>query len=224
MRDDFNQKTKDFLVRRVCFVCSNPECRKRTSGPGEEPDKAVNIGVATHITAASEGGPRYDPFMSADERPSAENGIWLCQNCAHLIDADPVKYPIELLYQWKRQTEVEARASIGRRSGMSSDELLLLSEAETFCGDAVEHLRIYSREGRYPPSERRGLAAEQECDVWSLGRHAQHHLLRRAAFAKTAVQMAAVTRLSRQVERQDRYAPVPHQKQLLSLAGYFVAR
>lgn len=141
MRDDFNQKTKDILARRVCFVCSNPECRKRTSGPGEQPDKAVNIGVAVHITAASVGGPRYDPFMSADERSSAENGIWLCQNCAHLIDADPVKYPVELLYRWKRDTEAEARASIGRRSGMSSDELLLLSEAELLCADAVEYLR-----------------------------------------------------------------------------------
>ena len=141
MRDDFNQKTKDILAGRVCFGCSNPECRKRTSGPGEQPDKAVNIGVAAHITAASEGGPRYDPFMSADERSSAENGIWLCQNCTHLIDTDPGKYPIELLYRWKRQTESEARASIGRRSGMSSDELLLLSEAETLCGDAVEYLR-----------------------------------------------------------------------------------
>ena len=57
------------------------------------------------------------------------------------IDADPEKYPVELLYRWKRQTEAEARASIGRRSGMSSDELFLLSEAETLCGDAIEYLR-----------------------------------------------------------------------------------
>mgnify|MGYP000979863685 FL=1 len=141
MRDDFSQKTKDILARRVCFACSNPGCRKRTSGPGEESDKVVNIGVAAHITAASEGGPRYDPFMSVSERSSAENGIWLCQNCAHLIDADPNKYPVELLYKWKHQTEAEARASIERRSGMSSEELLLLSEAETLCGDAIEYLR-----------------------------------------------------------------------------------
>ena len=119
MRDDFSQKTKDILARRVRFVCSNPECRRSTSGPGEEPDKAVNIGVAAHITAASEGGPRYDPFMSANDRSSIENGIWLCQNCAHLIDADPEKYSTETLYRWKNQTETEARASIGRRSGMS---------------------------------------------------------------------------------------------------------
>jgi hypothetical protein len=141
MRDDFSQKTKDILARRVRFVCSNPECRRSTSGPGEEPDKAVNIGVAAHITAASEGGPRYDPFMSANDRSSIENGIWLCQNCAHLIDADPEKYSTETLYRWKNQAETEARASIGRRSGMSSEEMLLLSEAEALCAESIEYLR-----------------------------------------------------------------------------------
>lgn len=141
MRDDFTQKTKDILARRVSFVCSNPACRKRTCGPGDQPNETVNIGVAAHITAASEGGPRYDPFMTAEERSSVENGIWLCQNCAHLIDVDPERYPVTMLDAWKEQTETEARASIGRRSGMSSEEMLLLAEAETLCEESIEYLR-----------------------------------------------------------------------------------
>lgn len=141
MRDDFTQRTKDILARRVSFVCSNPECRKKTVGPGETPDKTVNIGVAAHIAAASEGGPRFDPFMSHEERASVGNGIWFCQNCAHLIDADPDKYPSDLLASWKRQAEAEARSSIGRRSGMSSEDVLMLSEAETLCSDAIGCLR-----------------------------------------------------------------------------------
>lgn len=141
MRDDFSQRTKDILARRVSFVCSNPECRKKTVGPGEDVDKTVNIGVAAHIAAASEGGPRYDPFMTHEERSSIENGMWLCQNCAHLIDADPDKYPSDLLVSWKKQTEEEARLSIGRRSGLATEDILLLNEAEELCADAIEYLQ-----------------------------------------------------------------------------------
>lgn len=88
MRDDFNQKTKDILFRRAGARCSNPNCRKPTSGPHTDADKTVNIGVAAHITAAEKGGPRYDHYMSSEERKSIENGIWLCQDCAKLIDSD----------------------------------------------------------------------------------------------------------------------------------------
>jgi len=86
VRDNFDENTKEILARRVGHRCSNPNCRKLTSGPQTDETKAVNIGVAAHITAASEGGPRYDNLMSTEERKSIENGVWLCQNCAKLID------------------------------------------------------------------------------------------------------------------------------------------
>jgi tetratricopeptide (TPR) repeat protein len=112
MRDDFDAKTKETLARRVGYRCSNPDCRKLTSGPKEDPAKAVNIGVAAHITAASEGGPRYDPSLSPEERRSVDNGLWLCQNCAKLIDSDVQRYTPELLREWKRQAERRARDEI----------------------------------------------------------------------------------------------------------------
>ena len=112
MRDDFDAKTKEILARRVGYRCSNPDCRKLTSGPQEDPAKALNIGVAAHITAASEGGPRYDPSLSPEERRSMDNGIWLCQNCAKLIDSDVQRHTAELLREWKRQTEQRARDEI----------------------------------------------------------------------------------------------------------------
>ena len=111
-RDDFDLKTKRILAARVGFRCSNPHCRKLTSGPQSLPDKAVNIGVAAHITAASPGGPRYDPTLSPSERSSIENGIWLCQTCAKLIDSDPNRYTVEVLREWKRQAESEALGEI----------------------------------------------------------------------------------------------------------------
>src|SRR5712691_4284186 len=75
MRDDFPTAVKGTLARRVGMHCSNPECRKLTSGPREDPSQAVNIGVAAHITAASPGGPRYDPSLTPEERRSASNGM-----------------------------------------------------------------------------------------------------------------------------------------------------
>ena len=141
MRDDFSKKTKDILARRVANVCSNPSCGARTCGPGEGNERTINIGVAAHIAAASEGGPRYDPFMTPEERSSIDNGIWLCQNCAHLIDADPAAYPVELLHRWKQETENSARASLGRRCSLSKAEAQVLSEAEELVGEALGLLR-----------------------------------------------------------------------------------
>ncbi len=114
MRDDFTKPTIETLARRVGYRCSNPNCRKLTSGPRTDPARAVNIGVAAHITAASPGGPRYDPDLSSEERKAIENGLWLCQNCAKLIDSDPLRYPAELLYEWKRQAEQAAQDEMER--------------------------------------------------------------------------------------------------------------
>lgn len=112
MRDDFDQNTKEILARRVAYRCSNPKCRNVTSGPQQDPAKAMNIGVAAHITAASPGGPRYDASLLPEGRKSPQNGIWLCQNCAKLIDNDPYDYPVEKLMDWKKDAEKRAKQEI----------------------------------------------------------------------------------------------------------------
>jgi hypothetical protein len=78
MRDDFSLDIKDLLAKRVGMRCSNPNCRRVTSGPQEDPRKSINIGVAAHITAAAPKGPRFDKNLTAEERRSPDNGIWLC--------------------------------------------------------------------------------------------------------------------------------------------------
>ncbi|MDP0971333.1 hypothetical protein Q6294_30800, partial [Klebsiella pneumoniae] len=88
--------------------CSNPDCRVLTSGPNAHPEKSTKIGVAAHITAASPGGARFDPSLTTEQRRSAENGIWLCQTCAHFIDTDYLNYPVKRLYEWKIQAESDA--------------------------------------------------------------------------------------------------------------------
>jgi hypothetical protein len=114
MSDDFSEPVKRALASRVGNLCSNPECRALTSGPQEDPAKALNIGIAAHITAASPGGPRYDPELLPEERSGPSNGIWLCQNCAKLIDNDVCRFTVELLRAWKTAAETEAKSRIGK--------------------------------------------------------------------------------------------------------------
>jgi hypothetical protein len=107
-RDDFSASIKDALAKRVAFRCSNPKCDDATSGPHTEAARSVNLGVASHITAAASGGPRFDDSLAPEERASIDNGIWLCQSCAKLVDNDPTRYPVSLLRNWKVVAEARA--------------------------------------------------------------------------------------------------------------------
>jgi hypothetical protein len=104
-RDDFPSDVKDAAAKRSGQRCSNPDCRRVTSGPHSDSSKFVIVGVAAHITAAAPGGPRYDPSITPEERASIENCIWLCQNCQKLVDSDPASYPTQKLHCWKRAHE-----------------------------------------------------------------------------------------------------------------------
>jgi hypothetical protein len=137
MRDDFSRDTKSILALRVGLRCSNPHCRKLTSGPQTDSSKALNIGVAAHITAASTDGPRYDPNLSSEERKAPDNGIWLCQSCAKLVDNDEQKYTDSLLHEWKRLAEEAARVEVENR--------LLLAPSEEV-RDVVEELTQFLNE------------------------------------------------------------------------------
>jgi hypothetical protein len=77
-----------------------------------DPNKSINVGFAAHITAAAEGGCRYDPSLTNQQRQDIENGIWLCGTCAKLIDSDEARYTVEVLRKWKRSAEEDALADI----------------------------------------------------------------------------------------------------------------
>lgn len=113
-RDDFSEDVKRVLANRAANICSNPRCGATTSGPQEDPTKALNIGVAAHIKAASPGGARYDDGLTPEQRNDARNGIWLCQNCHKLADNDEAQFPVEYLRAWKTIREIEARMNIGQ--------------------------------------------------------------------------------------------------------------
>lgn len=139
MRDDFDEKTKQVLARRVGYRCSSPNCRKLTSGPQTDPAKAINIGVAAHITAAASGGPRFDSELSATERKSSENGIWLCQNCGKLVDSDDKRYSVALLQKWKDLSEQAALQDV-ENNLISNEETSIVQEiAQAFASRLEQH-------------------------------------------------------------------------------------
>lgn len=165
MRDDFTIATKDILAKRVGYRCSNPGCRKSTSGPQEEPSGTINLGVAAHITAASKGGPRFDPNISEEERKSVSNGIWLCQSCAKLVDNDPKRYTVELLQSWKISSEDLALQNLENPSNQTYD-LPTFERIERLMPDLVEEMRDDLNEY---PLRREFVILKKSWSYWAKG-------------------------------------------------------
>lgn len=107
-RDNFTEPTKRLMAQRVGWLCSNPVCTKPTVGPQKGGPGTMNIGIAAHITAASEGFARYEARLTPEERKAPDNGIWLCSDHAHQIDHDEKAFPVELLLKWKKDAEERA--------------------------------------------------------------------------------------------------------------------
>lgn len=135
-RDDFTKVTIELLAKRVGYVCSNPGCQTPTTGPHSDDEKAVSVGVAAHIAAASAGGPRYDASQTPTERKASSNGIWLCQTCARLIDVDTARYTRDVLLGWKDAAEASALAKL--ESPVASR------------GSAIEPTNLESPPGDFP--------------------------------------------------------------------------
>ena len=102
---DFSKSTVQTLAKRAAQLCSNPMCRKPTSGPHSDAAVSVVLGQAAHIRGARPKAARFDASMTDDERSAADNGIWLCNVCARRIDLDPAKFPTDLLVQWRSEHE-----------------------------------------------------------------------------------------------------------------------
>jgi hypothetical protein len=111
-RDEFTPATKRAIERQARGHCSNPTCRRLTHSATSDGGGEINIGVASHICAAASGGPRYDENMTPEQRRSTDNGIWLCQDHAHAVDAPDSKFTVEELRNWKKQTNEDSWRSI----------------------------------------------------------------------------------------------------------------
>jgi NACHT conflict system protein len=108
VRDSFSKQTITEIAKGVAYRCSNPECGRPTVAANAAQDGTVIIGVAAHICAASAGGPRYNSGQTSERRRAKANGIWLCQNCARLIDVDADKFTVVVLEKWKHDAQDRA--------------------------------------------------------------------------------------------------------------------
>lgn len=141
LRDDFPNRVKQQLARRVGFLCSNPNCGQLTSGPSLSTSEAVNMGVAAHITAASPSGARYDPSLTPEQRKSYDNGIWLCKYCGDLVDKDEVTYPVDRLRAWKSEAEHKAGIEVHRLPQVVEDVHSSLEQPEGRLKDWIKNGR-----------------------------------------------------------------------------------
>ncbi|WP_172746749.1 hypothetical protein [Neorhizobium sp. T25_13] len=118
-RDDFSAAVRRVAAQRVAYRCSSPACDRVTVGPDSAlVGAAVSIGKAAHIHAASPGGPRFDAAQTPAERASLANALWLCSNCATMIDVNGgASFPAKKLKQWR--VEAEARASKELQTGQA---------------------------------------------------------------------------------------------------------
>jgi hypothetical protein len=111
---DFSRSTILTLSAAAGHSCSR--CKASTSAGSEtDKNKSVNLGVAAHILAAGEKGPRFSKSQSPDERSDIDNVIWLCEMCASLIDKNNgIDFSPEELREMKRRHEAEVRENLGR--------------------------------------------------------------------------------------------------------------
>uniref|UniRef100_A0A1X7UD46 Uncharacterized protein n=1 Tax=Amphimedon queenslandica TaxID=400682 RepID=A0A1X7UD46_AMPQE len=153
-RDDFTKKTVELLSRRSGGRCSMCGCN--TWGPNDKPYSYTNIGKAAHITAAAEGGPRYDSKMDSEMRSSVKNGLWLCSNCHDIVDRNPDLYSVKYLKELKSGAEERARREIGvankaKMGGTSKDSVSVGVSA----GAILEIRKLKAQLGQYhvhPPT------------------------------------------------------------------------
>jgi hypothetical protein len=137
-RDDFKKTTRDTLAARAAMRCSNPSCRRATAkaDPSDQ-ENWLDLGIAAHITAASPGGPRYDPTLSSESRRSAANGLWLCHHCAKEVDSTASTYTVDNLRTWKLQAE----ACTARDAAATQDEIgRLVADIERVRGAIDEYV------------------------------------------------------------------------------------
>jgi hypothetical protein len=94
--------------------CMKPDCNKNLIAS----DNKTQIGIISHIEAASEKGPRFNSNMKDDDRRHFNNLILLCDECHKIIDnkENEKEFPVELLKKWKKEHEEKVMFSSLRKS------------------------------------------------------------------------------------------------------------
>lgn len=135
-KNEFSEKVKNLVGRSVGFRCCFPNCNKLLISRKKSTPEIINIAEYAHISAASSGGPRYDPSLTSEEIKSYDNCIVLCGVHHHVVDMNPTEYPVDKLKNWKAIAEERARKEMTISNNYkSSDELEALFSSLFTTGD-----------------------------------------------------------------------------------------
>ena len=150
-RDDFSERTKLQIAKRVGWLCSFPTCRTPTVGATSDGEGEINIGTAAHICAAAPGGPRYDATMTPEERASAANGIWMCRDHGKAIDSSDSQFTPKQLREWKRQAEIESwRCVLRNEAAPRQTDVTDPQLTERIRAAAEADLRVFRQTAKWP--------------------------------------------------------------------------
>ncbi|WP_143272981.1 hypothetical protein [Azospirillum palustre] len=167
-RDNFTEKTIAALAKRSAFQCAI--CSAVTVGASAEaPNAVVNVGVAAHITAASQKGPRYDILMTPKQRSSIENAIWLCQTHAKLIDDDRSEWTTTKLHCIKRNHEESVRNSIGVPRNSASIQPVTSSIAQEYAFVIIRTLTPVYKSILTPMLQDQNIGDDSEVGILMIG-------------------------------------------------------
>jgi hypothetical protein len=109
-RADFPRSVALTVAKRAAYRCGFPDCDRVTTGPGADEDQSATTGVAAHIYAARDGGPRGSGGLCFEQRQKVDNAIWLCAEHAARIDKNNgLEFAAPTLKAYKRMHEEKIR-------------------------------------------------------------------------------------------------------------------
>ncbi|WP_444843717.1 hypothetical protein [Duganella caerulea] len=113
-RAEFTPKVWDQIAEMVNYICVMPGCETSGRFPSQDGSRMISVGVRAHASAAQEGGPRFKPEWTDEQRKALDNGVYLCATHARQVDVDEAAFPVELMQQWQREKVLQLAASGGK--------------------------------------------------------------------------------------------------------------
>jgi hypothetical protein len=100
--------------------------------------------------------------MTTEIRVSIDNGLWLCQNCAKLVDNDALAYSVEILRAWRTLAEATSKSEIERGIAVAVDDRF--ARAERDMPELIAEMRV---DLKGSPLARRFVCMKKGWSVWT---------------------------------------------------------
>jgi hypothetical protein len=76
-----------------------------------------------------------------EDRRSVDNGLWLCQTCAKLIDSDELKFSVAKLQVWRHDAEAAAARALELRRAPATESEGVFYEAQRLMPDLILEMK-----------------------------------------------------------------------------------